>query len=152
MSNHNFASILPILLQYHDVVLKVHLRNFNECYRNNSISTELTGYQISEFKVWADYVFLDMEERKKDTTTDVKELHSRITTVDRNRSDKIELLERRLMDEIKNLRRDITEHNKKEDTTLQKILEWKWMAAGGIITVAWILSNVKIEFISKLFG
>ena len=74
--------VLPLIaLQYHDVVLKVHLRNFNECYRNNSISTELSGYQISEFKVWADYVFLDMEERiLKDMVEKIKNSNAKGAT------------------------------------------------------------------------
>jgi hypothetical protein len=56
------------------------------------------------------------------------------------------------MDEIKNLRNEIREHNKKEDGELKKILEWKWMAAGGIIVLAWLLSHVKFDIITKLFG
>ena len=64
--NRDYAMVLPLIaLQFHEVVLRVKLREFNQCYRNNSVSTELTGYQISDFKVWADYVYLDMEERKK---------------------------------------------------------------------------------------
>lgn len=97
-------------------------------------------------------IYDDMNSKKQETQADVKELHSRITTVDRNLTDKLELTERRIMEEIKNLREDIAEHNRLEDSQINKILEWKWMAAGGIITVAWLLSNVKIEFISKLFG
>lgn len=96
-------------------------------------------------------IYTDMEKRKSDTVADIKELHSRITTVDRNLSDKIELTERRIMDEIKNLREDIESHNKKEDSELKKILEWKWMAAGGIVVLAWIISNIKLEALSKLF-
>lgn len=97
-------------------------------------------------------IYDDMDERKKDTTSDIKELHSRITTVDRNFSDKLELTERRIMEEISNLRRDIAEHNKKEDSELQKILEWKWMAAGGILVLAWLLSHIKFDIISKLLN
>lgn len=96
-------------------------------------------------------IYSDMEKRKSDTVADIKELHSRITTVDRNLSDKIELTERRIMDEIKNLRDDIESHNKKEDGELKKILEWKWMAAGGIVVLAWIISNIKVEALAKLF-
>ena len=96
-------------------------------------------------------IYSDMEKRKSDTVADIKELHSRITTVDRNLSDKIELTERRIMDEIKNLREDIESHNKKEDGELKKILEWKWMAAGGIVVLAWIISNIKVEALAKLF-
>lgn len=97
-------------------------------------------------------IYDDMNSKKQETQADIKELHSRITTVDRNLSDKLELTERRIMDEIKSLRDDIAEHNKIEDSQISKILEWKWMAAGGIITLAWLLSHVKIEFFSKLFG
>ena len=56
------------------------------------------------------------------------------------------------MEEIKYLRDDIAEHNKKESKEMQKIMEWKWMAAGAIVVLAWIMSNIKIEMVSKLFG
>lgn len=97
-------------------------------------------------------IYDDMNIKKQETIADIKEIHSRITTVDRNLTDKLDLTERRIMDEIRCLRDDIARHNKVEDDQISKILEWKWMAAGGIITVAWLISNVKLEFISKLFG
>ena len=88
-------------------------------------------------------IYKDMDKRKEDTVNDIKELHSRITTTDRNLSDKIELTERRIMDEIKSLRDHITEHNQKEDDDLKSLMQWKWMVAGGVVVVAWIISNVK---------
>ena len=97
-------------------------------------------------------IYNDMEQRKRDTVEDVKELHSRITTVDRNLSDKIELTERRIMDEIKSLRHTIDEHNKKEDDDLRKIFQWKWMVAGGVVVLAWVISNVNMTVLAKLFG
>ena len=97
-------------------------------------------------------IYNDMQKREDDKDADVKEIHSRITTISRELSDKVELTERRIMDEIKSLRNDIAEHNKKEDREISKILEWKWMAAGGIIVLAWLFSHVKIEAITKLFG
>ena len=97
-------------------------------------------------------IYNDMEQRKRDTVEDVKELHSRITTVDRNLSDKIELTERRIMDEIKSLRHTIDEHNKKEDDDLKKIFQWKWMVAGGVVVLAWVVSNVNLTVLAKLFG
>ena len=97
-------------------------------------------------------IYNDMEKRKADTNTDIKELHSRITTISREVSDKVELTERRIMDEIKALREEIQEHNKKEDNELRKIMEWKWMGAGAIVVLAWIMSNIKIDAVTKLFG
>ncbi len=99
----------------------------------------------------ANQIYNDIKKTEDDKDADVKELHSRITTISRELSDKVELTERRIMDEIRALRDTITEHNKKEDSELRKILEWKWMAAGGIIVLAWLLSHVKLDIISKLF-
>lgn len=130
-------------------VLKTQVATLTQlCNKMDSVIEKLMENQnrISE------QIYDDMEKKKQETVADIKELHSRITTVDRNLSDKIELTERRIMDEIKSLRDDITEHNKKEDGELEKILQWKWMAAGGIIVVAWIISNINLSVIGKLFG
>ena len=97
-------------------------------------------------------IYNDMEKRKADTNADIKELHSRITTISREVADKVELTERRIMEEIKSLREDIAEHNKKEDDDLKKILQWKWMVAGGVIVLAWVISNVNLNALSKLFN
>ena len=97
-------------------------------------------------------IYNDMEKRREDTASDIKELHSRITTVDRNLSDKIELTERRIMDEIKSLRDHITEHNQKEDDDFKSLMQWKWMVAGGVVVIAWIIANVKLDYLAKLFN
>jgi len=66
--NRDYAMVLPLIaLQYHTIVLKITLRDFNSCYRNNTVTTTLDSslYQIQQFRIWADYVYLDMEERRK---------------------------------------------------------------------------------------
>ena len=97
-------------------------------------------------------IYTDMEKRKADTNADIKELHSRITTISREVADKVELTERRIMEEIKSLREEIEKHNKREDEDLKKILQWKWMVAGGVIVLAWVISNVNLTALSKLFN
>ena len=97
-------------------------------------------------------IYNDMEKRKNDTNTDIKELHSRITTISREVSDKVELTERRIMDEIKSLREDIAEHNKKEDDDLKAIKQWKWMVVGGVVVLAWLISNLNLTALSKVFN
>jgi len=65
--NRNYDMALPLIaLQFHDVILKIKVREFNQCYRNNTVSTLLstTLYPISQFRVWVDYIHLDMEERR----------------------------------------------------------------------------------------
>jgi len=117
------------------------------CDKMDKVIERLT---VSQEKI-VEQIYNDMRQREEEKDEDVKEIHSRITTISRELSDKVELTERRLMEEIKALRKDIAEHNKKEDTEIQKILEWKWMAAGGIIVAVWLISNVNLDIIGKLF-
>ena len=118
------------------------------CNKMDAVIEKLSDNQV---KMNED-IYEDMEKKKTETVSDIKELHSRITTVDRNLSDKIELTERRIMEEIRDLRKHITTHNEKEDNDLKKIMEWKWMAAGGIIVLAWLFSHVNLSMLGKLFG
>lgn len=72
--NRDYAMALPLIaLQYHTVVLKINLRDFNNCYRNNTDiplpKLDSSLYKIKEFIVWADYILLDMEERRKFAST-----------------------------------------------------------------------------------
>ena len=97
-------------------------------------------------------IYNDMEKRKADTNNDIKELHSRITTISREVADKVELTERRIMEEIKSLREDIAEHNKKEDDDLKAIKQWKWMVVGGVVVLAWLISNLNLAALSKVFN
>ena len=130
-------------------VLKEKVSTLTElCSKMDRIIEKLADNQLD----LAGQIYQDMDKRKEQTVSDIKELHSRITTTDRNLSDKIELTERRIMDEIKSLRDCIDQHNEKEEQDLQKLSQWKWMVAGGVIVFAWLVSNVKLEMLGKLFN
>jgi acetate kinase len=130
-------------------VLKTQVSNITHlCEKMDTVIEKL----VDNHDRMVNQIYEDMNKRKEDTVQDIKELHSRITTVDRNLTDKLELTERRIMDEIKSLRSHISEHNQKEDEDLRKILQWKWMIAGGVVVLAWIISNVRIEALLALFG
>lgn len=98
-----------------------------------------------------DQIYEDMADERKETTEDIKELHSRITTVDRNLTEKLESVEDKIMAEIKSLRKEMADRAEKENSKIEKILEWKWTAAGGILVLAWLLSYIKFDTIAKLF-
>lgn len=140
----------PVVALKVDVeVLKTQVSNITHlCEKMDTVIEKL----VDNHDRMVNQIYEDMNKRKEDTVQDIKELHSRITTVDRNLSDKIELTERRIMDEIKSLHSTINEHNKKEDDDLRKILQWKWMVAGGVVVLAWIISNIKIEALLALFA
>jgi hypothetical protein len=82
-------------------------------------------------------VYREMDNRRKETDSDIGELHGRIDKV----VDKVQETELRLMTQIQDVKECITNHNKQEKQQLDQILKWKWMVAGGIIAVSWIISH-----------
>jgi gas vesicle protein len=130
-------------------VLKTQVSNITHlCEKMDTVIEKL----VDNHDRMVNQIYTDMNKKEDDTAQDIKELHSRISTVDRNLSNKIELTERRIMDEIKSLHTTISEHNKKEDEDLKRIFEWKWMLIGGIIVIAWLLSSIKLESLLALFA
>jgi predicted nucleic acid-binding Zn-ribbon protein len=91
-------------------------------------------------------VYVDMNTRKVETEADIKELHLRIDTV----LDKLQDSERRITAELKSLREEMTVHNKQERDTLNKILQWKWMVAGGVIAISWLLSRTNLDTLGTI--
>ena len=92
-------------------------------------------------------IYTDMDNRRLETEADIKEIHVRIDTV----LDKMQDSELRLMDELKAMRKDMQDHNTKEKESLDKLLQWKWMVAGGIVVLSWIVSHLDsvVAFIGK---
>jgi acetate kinase len=130
-------------------VLKTQVSNITHlCEKMDTVIEKL----VDNHDRMVNQIYEDMNKRKEDTVQDIKELHSRITTVDRNLTDKLELTERRIMEEIKDLHKTIQEHNQKEDDDLNKIFQWKWMIAGGVIVLAWLIANIKLDVLLKLFA
>lgn len=91
-------------------------------------------------------VYADMDQRRLETEKDIKEIHERIDTV----LDKMQDSNEKIMDEFKSLRKDMTDHNKKEKESLDKLLEWKWMVAGGIIVLSYLISHVNLDTLLRL--
>lgn len=91
-------------------------------------------------------VYSDMDQRRLETEKDIKEIHERIDTV----LDKMQDSNEKIMDEFKSLRKEMTEHNKREKESLDKLLEWKWMVAGGIVVLSYLISHVNLDTIVKL--
>ena len=67
-------------------------------------------------------IYDDMENRRLETESDIKEIHDRIDTV----IDKVQTTEKSILEKIEDLRTCINNHNSKEKEQLDKILQWKW--------------------------
>lgn len=93
-------------------------------------------------------VYTDMNSRRLETEGDIKEIHERIDTV----LDKMQSMDKCLSEKIDSLRDAVNTHNKEERKQLDQILQWKWMVAGGILVLSWLLSHVNPDTIVKLMN
>jgi predicted RNase H-like nuclease (RuvC/YqgF family) len=97
---------------------------------------------------------LDHARTETEFKADTKELHSRITTVNRELLDKIDEVEVALGNKIDNLRREIMAHEERDRTKvsdfLKEVDKYKWMLLGGAIALGWIIGNIDFAIVSKL--
>ena len=85
---------------------------------------------------------------------DIKEIHSRITTVNREIHERIDQVERHISERIDALRSDLANHKKNDEPRVTQILRemdrYKWMILGGAIVVGWILGNINLGVLGTL--
>lgn len=98
-----------------------------------------------------------LEMRRVEHNNDIKELHSRITTVNRELSEKIEDTEKTILKELHDMRKEMKDNAVKDDKNenslanrLSKIEAWKYTVVGGLIVVTWVLAKADIGQIFKL--
>ena len=86
---------------------------------------------------------------------DIKELHSRITTVTRELHDKIDDVEKSISQKIDGLRMEIIRHEEQDRSKIPDILKeidkYKWMILGAAISIGWIIGNVNLGVLGTLF-
>lgn len=92
-----------------------------------------------------------IELRRTELLSDIKELHSRVTTINRELTAQIEHTETKITDEIKALKQLMTQEHNKSVSIIDQIQRWKWMILGGSAAVMWLISSVNFATLSKLF-
>ena len=97
-----------------------------------------------------------VEAIKEDVTEvkhDIKEIHSRITTSNREIVDKIDDMQTRLehkmqanakisQDQHAEITRDVVEDLEKMNNRVSALEQWKWYVIGGAATVGFILGHI----------
>ena len=91
-----------------------------------------------------------LEKRRLEHLEDTKELHSRITTVNRELTQKIEESEKRILAELQSMRRDLTKEEKSFGERLSQIESWKYMMVGGLMVASWLAA--KLDIVKILFS
>lgn len=91
---------------------------------------------------------------EEDLKEDIKELHSRITTVSRELHERIDQVERHITQRLDDLRIELIKHAKNDpnrlSNTLQEIDRYKWMILGGAIALGWLFGNINLSALGTL--
>ena len=90
-------------------------------------------------------VYDTMADQRKEKDMDISEIHERIDTV----LEKVQQSELRIMDEIKDLKESMTSHSANSKAQYEKLNQWKWTLAGGIIVITWLISHSNFDTILK---
>jgi seryl-tRNA synthetase len=152
--------MLPDEKEVQDIKLQVGLLEKDVSLTNqlcNKLSESITKIQELNVNVMQMITLHQQKHEQHETTEaelkeDIKELHSRITTVNREIHDRIDQVERHITERIDSLRSDLIKHkNEDKGNIVEKLGEidkWKWMLFGGILMAGFLLG--KIDLISLL--
>jgi uncharacterized coiled-coil DUF342 family protein len=91
-------------------------------------------------------VYDTMDEQRKEKDDDISEIHGRIDVV----LDKLQESEKRIMEEFQGLKKSMSDHSAASKAEFQKINQWKWTLAGGIIAITWLISRVGFDTLLKV--
>jgi len=93
-------------------------------------------------------LFQLLEQRRNEMADDIKELHSRITTVQRELSTEISATETRIVSGINDLKNELKVdqefHNSKQKTLEDRIVDlekWRYILLGAGIAGGWLLTK-----------
>jgi seryl-tRNA synthetase len=85
---------------------------------------------------------------------DIKELHSRITTVNRELHERIDEVEKHITQRLDAIRSDLATHKRQDNAKVTDILgeidKYKWMILGGAIVIGWIIGHLDLTMVGKL--
>ncbi len=101
------------------------------------------------------------EKVENEVKDEIKELHSRITTVSRELHDRMDDVERHISNRIDDLRHDLLDSKLKEKDDSPKIAKiqnslgemdkYKWMIVGAATAIGWIIGHVNLSALGNLF-
>ena len=89
-------------------------------------------------------IFITLESRRKEQDSQVKELHSRISTNIRELREHQVISENKMLNEMRAIRHQL-------DQRVAVLEKWRWIIVGGSIFVGFMLSNPE-SMLMKLFG
>lgn len=85
-----------------------------------------------------------VEKRRMETEEKVQLLHARISSGEKELSEKIDNQYDSIMNELKEMRRESTEQHNKLSGRITVLEKWMWIAIGGSVVIGVIINNLKL--------
>lgn len=92
----------------------------------------------------------NLKEDIHEIRTDVKEVHSRITTTTREIVDKIETSTKSIKEDATSQHNQLSQQMKKIDGRVDVLERWKWMILGGAVVFGYIIGHA--DLLAKFLG
>lgn len=96
-------------------------------------------------------IYQSLEVHRKETSDNNKELHSRITTVQRELSSEIASTKSELMSAIKELKGSVDKEEEKNKNRIDKLEKTKYLMIGGGIVIGAIITKI-LPMLMKFIG
>ena len=163
MSEHSLETDVAILKRDVDSIGQLFTKLDNALDKLGDVASNITKLlAVHEEKIGLSEridreLFELVEKRRVEMQEDIKEIHSRITTIQRELSDEITETEHKIISSLDDLKKTLVESQKANDTkntTLQNRIadleKWRWILIGGGTAIGFIVS--KIDVITKIFS
>lgn len=103
------------------------------------------------------------DEIENDIETDIKELHSRITSESRETQEKIDDLKKEINVRFDRLQQEVTTRTSASPTTesnptaevqhhIDELKRWKYMLMGAIFVIGYLMAHLNWEVVHKIFN
>ena len=132
------VSIMTSLLEKFDTTID----KMQEIASSLSRMVSLQEQRIESQEVVTKEVQSILEMRRQEHNADIKDLHSRITTVNRELTEKIEETEKTILDELHAMRAELKVDKGNLSNRLGSVEMWRYTIMGALVFGAWLLGQV----------
>jgi predicted RNase H-like nuclease (RuvC/YqgF family) len=87
----------------------------------------------------------NVDKKTDELHSDIKELHSRITSQGRDIVNKLDDMQKDALDQHMSIRKEM----KMMDDKVDKLEQWKWTLIGAAVVIGWLLSHLDIGMLFK---
>jgi len=113
--------------------LEITLDKITDVSNNVSQILAVHASRLSTAEEETEHLQSQIEEHRKEHQTDIRELHSRLTTSSREIREEMGKDIDKVLSSIENLRQDIKDKSKEQDQRIASLEKWRWIIVGGLV-------------------